>query len=333
MQPRIFQSIIALVLLALVVVIARFVHQQVTLNSPATMTEVPSTANLTPSLLSPQLEMGVVELNVASMSAQKEFYQDLVGLEVISESDTELLLGFSDRAVMRLLYRPDLKAAPPGSAGLYHTAIVFEARSTLAQALDRILTQAPARYSGTADHLVSEAFYFTDPENNGVELYFDKNPDMWQWRDGKVVMDSLYIDPYEYIRQYAPISSSPAKKTGHVHLKVGNIAQAQTFYQEILGFSLTSTMPTALFASDGFYHHHIGMNTWESLAAQPRNESLGLRSFEIFLPSSDQLEKLQQRLDSSALGYELTNAGLSVNDPWNNLLIFSVKPDVFPKSS
>jgi catechol 2,3-dioxygenase len=179
-----------------------------------------------PSLLTEKLEMGVVELHVKDMTRMRRFYEELVGLMLISETDDAVTLGANPNLIIRLVSAPTLSNPPAGSAGLYHTATVFESRSTLAETLERILKVQPGLYQGSADHLVSEAFYFADPEGNGVELYFDKDPSTWQWKDGNVVMDSLYIDVNSYIKQHAVTSASP--------------------------------MPTALFVSDGQYHHHLG---------------------------------------------------------------------------
>lgn len=279
--------------------------------------------------LSSQLQMGAVKLFVNNLETETFFYHSLIGLEILYESHSEVLLGYHNREVIQLLYSPDLSPSPPGSAGLYHLAIVFESRSVLAEAVKNILLQDPARYSGTADHLVSEAFYFSDPEGNGVELYFDKDETTWQWQDGKIVMASIYIDPEDYIRKHQDQTESRTKKIGHVHLRVGDIEKAYTFYINLLGFAETLKMPTALFISNGRYHHHLGMNTWESLGAERKDVSLGLNSFQVYLPATSDLERLKNRLTDAMTQITTKNSVLEVKDPWGNKIEFVVNGSVF----
>src|SRR5690606_28037910 len=143
-------------------------------------------------------------------------------------------------------------------------------------------------FTGSADHLVSLAFYFDDPEGNGVELYWDRPREEWRWQDGSVAMDTLPLDPNGFIAEHrvapgdlaatgavaatgaAAAPGSAAASIGHVHLKVGNIDVARAFYVDTLGFEVTvGSWPGALFASAGGYHHHLGMNAWQSRGAGP----------------------------------------------------------------
>ena len=85
------------------------------------------------------------------------------------------------RVALILTKKSDYEVSNPQGAGLYHIAYVHDTRSTLASRLARIAQYAPHSFGGSADHNVSEAFYFTDPEGNGVELYYDRDPSTWQW--------------------------------------------------------------------------------------------------------------------------------------------------------
>ena len=276
------------------------------------------------SVLTSHLEMQETELFVRDVARQREFYEKHVGLAVLDERSDEVTLGYSQRPVVRLVQDASLATPSASSAGLYHTAIVFESRSTLAQALERVLRSAPNTYQGSADHLVSEAFYFVDLEGNGLELYFDKPASSWRWQDGEVAMDSIFIDVNQYIQQHAAISASPVSKMGHVHLKVGSIAEAKKFYVDVLGFRVTSERPTALFVSDRQYHHHLGMNVWESNGASPRIPSLGLKSVAMSVASEGDVARLKQRLDEADISYTEQDGEVVVLDPWKNELRFSV---------
>ncbi len=277
------------------------------------------------SKLTSHLEMGVVELLVNDLNKQRHFYQDLVGLTVLDEASGSAVLGYESRPIVKLREDKNRPFPATHSAGLYHSATVFETRSALAQALLKILTDSPQLYSGSADHLVSEAFYFNDPEGNGVELYFDKDPSTWIWNNGQIEMDSVYIDVKEYILTHGQTSATQAKKMGHVHLKVGSIAEAKRFYVEVLGFRVTAEMPTALFISDGQYHHHLGMNVWESNGAGQRQSTLGLSSFVMMLDKKSDLEKLEARLNKFGVDFKKNSDKTIVFDPWLNQLIFEVK--------
>lgn len=252
------------------------------------------------------MQFGKVSLNVNNLEQMQEFYADVLGLE--------------DNSVVELIHRPDLSQALPNDAGLYHLAIVHETQAGLAQTLDSVLAKTPHLFHGSADHLVSEAFYLNDPEGNGIEIYFDRPRDTWQWNDGQVVMATLPLDPRQYIYDHLTDIQQPDKRIGHVHLKVGDIAQAKEFYVDTLGFDITFALPTALFVSRDGYHHHIGLNTWHSLGAGVRGETVGLVQVEMSLPQQA-FDSLQQSLNTSNIEIVEENNTLSFSDPWGNRFV------------
>ncbi len=270
------------------------------------------------------LRMGTLTLLVRDLSQQVAFYRDLVGLEVVANEPGRVTLGYEQHPVLHLIESATLPFAGQNSAGLYHTAILFKSRQALAHALRRILSARPELYGGSADHLVSEAFYFSDPEGNGVELYFDKDPATWQWQDGTVIMASLPLSIQRYCERFGDTPESTATTLGHVHLKVGNIAEAKLFYVDVLGLHITSEMPTALFLSDGTYHHHLGMNVWESLGAGVREAAVGLESFEMYVANRAELTALAERLTTATVLFTSGTDILTVRDPWGSLLHFRV---------
>lgn len=193
----------------------------------------------------------------------------------------------------------------------------------MAQAILNIATKAPWAYEGSADHSVSEAFYFHDPENNGLELYFDHPRASWEWTDGRIKMDTVYLDPRNYVEQNIHGAKNPGKELGHVHLRVGDVPAARQFYVHQLGFDITADLGSALFVSVGGYHHHLAMNTWYSQGASRRDPSLGLAEVRLILPSDGSLDRLANRLAASKLSYDIKPDGLQVADPWNNRLVFN----------
>ncbi len=275
--------------------------------------------------------MGAVTLLVGDVDAMTRFYRDVVTLNVQDASGDTVTLGRAGRPLLILRHEPSLRHAPSGSAGLYHTAIVFESQEALAAALYSIARQAPGSFTGSADHLVSQAFYFTDPEGNGLELYWDRDRSEWSWTHGQVEMSTLYLDPNRFLADHltpeaaAGSTGDSTAQVGHVHLSVGDVETARDFYVDALGFDTTAALGnTALFVSAGGYHHHMAMNVWESRGAPPRMPALGLGLVNLSLPATDDLGELEERLRHH--GFQVRDDGqtLSFNDPWNNQLRASV---------
>src|SRR6185295_3147477 len=99
----------------------------------------------------------------------------------------------------------------------------------------------------------------------------------------------------------------PAATTvGHVHLQVSDLAPAERFYAETLGFEvMVRRYPGALFLSAGGYHHHLGLNTWSSLGGPPRDQAArGLRDLEIALPDAAARERVAARLTAAGHAVE-----------------------------
>jgi catechol 2,3-dioxygenase len=278
--------------------------------------------------LSTGLAMGGVTLSVSNLENMAEFYSDVVGLGVMRKTDTEMLLGSNSVAILNLVLRADLQFPQDHSVGLYHAAILFETQAALAKSIGNIFKKAPHTFSGSGDHLVSQAFYFTDPEGNGMELYFDRPRSEWIWKNGQVQMATLYIDPVDFLQKHLDLTNTNNNaRVGHVHLKVGSIDEAKKFYVDVLGFDITAVLPqsdpSALFVSAGGYHHHLGMNTWESLGAGVREETLGLGRFEIVLGDKIELENVVKRLKTNNIDVKEMGDTCAVLDPWANVIVLS----------
>lgn len=281
--------------------------------------------DMTDSTLSSSLLLDPSQLYVGDLKAMSHFYHNQVGLDVLESSPNRILLGHDQTGVIELVEKPKLQHEPPRSAGLFHNAILFSSQGALSRTVGNIITASPHLYSGTGDHLVSEAFYFNDPEGNGVELYYDRPKSEWKWIDGQIVMDTLYIDPISYVEQYSSRVIDDSKKLGHVHLRIGDIEQARLFYVALLGFDVTADIGSALFISIAGYHHHIGLNTWLSQGAGKRTPSLGLSEVTITLSSNHDVNLLAIRLDAAHYPFLHRNGKVLVSDPWNNSLIFTAR--------
>jgi catechol 2,3-dioxygenase len=277
-----------------------------------------------PDLLAPSTEMGAVTLRVADLDRMIAYYRDGVRLELIAQEGGRAILGRGATPIVILEHAPELTHATPGSAGLFHTAILFETKADLAAALYSVATRFPNTFTGSADHLVSIAFYMTDPEGNGVELYWDRDRTEWSWTHGSIEMDSLYVDPNAFLRENVTEAAVDAAlrrpgKVGHVHLSVGDVDTARSFYVDRLGFSTTTTMQgQALFVSAGGYHHHMAMNVWNSRGAGRRAPALGLGLVRIEVPTADDLGSLTERMRHHGVATRDDGRTVGFEDPWAN---------------
>lgn len=116
-------------------------------------------------------------------------------------------------------------------------------------------------------------------------------------------------------------------RLGHIHLQVGDIGQAAAFYHDVLGFDIVASLPSALFVSAGGYHHHIGMNTWQSRGASAAPPGVaGLRYFTIDLADSGVLTDVLARLDAAGVGSIQEAGGSRILDPWRNAIQLRLWP-------
>ncbi|MPV36763.1 VOC family protein [Georgenia subflava] len=272
-------------------------------------------ARIPASVIDADTRMGGVELAVADVDAMRSFYTSSLGLEVLSESDGAVALGADGQEIIRLV-AADGPSTSPADAGLYHAAILYPDGPALARALVGMFSTAGHLYGGSADHAVSEAFYFSDPEGNGLELYIDTPRQDWVWDDGQVQMGSAPLDPNAFISEHLYGTTSGEVTTGHVHLKVGDLDAARDFYVDLLGFAVTAESDGALFMAAGGYHHHLAVNTWTSAGAGERPATLGLGSFTVMVPAQADIQDAAARLDAAGYEYMTVDGGLVLDDPW-----------------
>lgn len=270
----------------------------------------------------PDTRLGPVQLTVADLPRSLRFYGEVLGLMTLHNENGTAQLGSGDGTVL-LVLTEDLEATPPPerSTGLYHFAVLLPSRSSLASFLRHV---AERRYPlhGASDHQVSEAIYLPDPEGNGIEVYSDRPRSEWSHRNGMIGMTT---EPLDFEGLMAELEEPdhpweglpPGSSIGHVHLQVSNLEDAELFYHRLLGFDVTQRYgPSALFLSAGGYHHHIGVNTWRSAgAAPPPAGSAGLHHFTIRVPSSQELERLAERIEKARVPAEEREGALFMRDP------------------
>lgn len=274
--------------------------------------------------------MDAVTLVVGDLEEMSSYYERALALEPLEERagrrEVRRVLGRGDVPMVRLIAQPDLPPVDPRQAGLFHSAFLFDDQASLAATVFRAANDPRSRFVGSSDHLVSEAFYFTDPEGNGIELYRDRPRETWKIVGGETVMDTLYLDPNAYLREHlveadAGRAEEQAGRVGHIHLQVGDIASARRYYVDALGFDVTSSrIPSAVFVSAGGYHHHMAMNVWNSRGAGPRAASLGLGDVAITVPGRADLDALAARLAERRVRFEDDGRAVRVRDPWGTQL-------------
>ncbi|MGN8246144.1 VOC family protein [Cellulomonas soli] len=284
--------------------------------------------------------MDAVTLLVGDLDLQLRYYRDVLALDVIETLADRfheeahpgvVVLGRKGVPLVILRHTPGLPPVQRRQAGLFHTAILFDDQAGLAATLASVAAKAPQTYIGSADHLVSLAFYLTDPEGNGVELYWDRSRELWQRTpEGGVVMDSLRLDPHAFLGEH--LTEQAAQKpadgqavVGHVHLQVGDVPSGKAFYVDALGFDVTAEWHGALFVSAGGYHHHLAMNTWNSAGAGPRASSLGLGEVRIVVPTHDDLGALADRVGFAGVPVAHDGTTLRFEDPWKNVVRVSAE--------
>ena len=292
------------------------------------------TPTISDRVLSADLAMDAVTLRVGDLAQMSGYYENALALTPIEErsrgAEVHRVLGRGTVPMVRLVHTPGLPDVDPRAAGLFHTAFLFDDAASLAATVHRTARDPRSRFVGSSDHLVSEAFYFTDPEGNGIELYTDRPRESWGHVNGQISMDTLYLDPNAYLSTHldeAVLSSVERQsgRVGHVHLQVGDVSTARAFYVDALGFEVTASLhPSALFASAGGYHHHIAMNTWNSRGAGPRAATLGLADVAVTLPGRKDLDALAARLRDRGLDFADTGRSIAIDDPWGTRVTLSL---------
>jgi catechol 2,3-dioxygenase len=234
-----------------------------------------------------------VELRARDLGVAERFYREAIGLERVQ--DEPLTLGAGGRALV-IVRQAEAAVPPPArSTGLFHMALRFPDRAALARAIRR-LGEHRVPLSGASDHGVSEALYLADPDSNGIELYRDRPKDQWPMDpDGGVGMFTAPLDLRDLVGAGERNGAAPpGTDMGHVHLKVSDLERSVDFYREQLGLNVRARYGReAAFLAVGDYHHHVGLNTWQSLGAGPPPQGApGLERFTVALPGRQEPEEL-----------------------------------------
>jgi catechol 2,3-dioxygenase len=287
-------------------------------------------SELTP--IDPALRISSVALAVSDVPRSADFYERVLGLPLLASDQNGARLGGADseRPLLELVGIADPTLAPPGRTGLFHVAWLHPSRAELAATVQRVL-RAGWTIGGASDHGVSEALYLSDPDGLGIEIYADRPRAQWERPAGGhgVNMITLPLDVEDLLAQSPEReigAMEPDVSVGHVHLKVSDVPRAASFYRDALGFEEQARLPSAAFLSAGGYHHHLGLNSWQSEGQGPASEtSPGLRRVEFELGDEAALAALERRLSDRDNGPGATrerDGQLSLLDPDGQLIGF-----------
>jgi catechol 2,3-dioxygenase len=254
------------------------------------------------------------------------FYVEDLGLKAVrTDGDyTPLRTSEGKQPIIVLHHEAKASSRPPNATGLYHYALLVPNRQSLAAAY-LTLGGKGIIFEGYADHQVSEAIYLTDPEGNGIEIYSDRPRSEWKFDESGVDMTTEPLDLDSLIKELPANGREESKPiaegtcVGHIHLKVSDLQTSVAFYRDALGFELMRYSDTAAFLAAGHYHHHIGVNTWESHGGPAAQENWkGLEYFTSAIPE-ERLNELSSKLNAP---HDSIGRRMPLSDPDNINLIF-----------
>ena len=163
------------------------------------------------------VRIGHVHLKVADIERALNFYSGVLGFEVTQRYGSQAVFlsagGYHHHIALNTWESRGGSPPPPGATGLYHLAILYPTRAQLAAGLRRVL-DAGITLDGASDHGVSEALYLRDPDDNGVELYWDRPTELWpRAADGSLAMYTRPLDLHALLAEASRVSvtGSPAE--------------------------------------------------------------------------------------------------------------------------
>lgn len=255
-------------------------------------------------------------LNVKDLARQTAFYSQIIGLEILSQMEKEVILGAGNKPLVHLI-ETNREEAVKSSYGLYHMAILLPSRENLADVFKHI-AELDYPFVGAADHGYSEALYLEDLEGNGIELYRDKPVAEWDIReDGRIVGVTEELSAqeiYEMGRKVEPFVIAEETRMGHIHLSVKDSQLASAFYQEVLELADKFTIPSASWIASGDYHHHLAVNEWGGKNLAKREEDMSGLAYYVL--------EVEDKGDLIAIAERANNRGAEVKWLSSNALTF-----------
>jgi catechol 2,3-dioxygenase len=155
--------------------------------------------------LHPQTRIGHIHLKVADLQRSLGFYHGILGFDITQRMGPDAAFlsagGYHHHIGLNTWHSRRGQPPPPNATGLYHAAILYPTRATLADALRRLMAAGIA-LDAAADHGVSEALYLRDPDGNGLELYWDRPESQWpRTESGELAMYTRPLDLQDLLRE------------------------------------------------------------------------------------------------------------------------------------
>lgn len=283
--------------------------------------------NSAPEPISSAAAMGPVTLTVTELARSLVYYQHNIGLTVLARQERTATLGAGNTPLLHL-EEEAVTPVEPRAAGLFHFALLLPSRVELARTLQHLIA-TETRIDGASDHHVSEALYLSDPDGHGIEIYRDRPRTAWLDEQGRFKLTTERLDVDGLLGELSGETQpwrglDPAAAVGHVHLRVTDVEAAHRFYMHVVGFDHMADYPSARFLSAGGYHHHLGINMWQSARqGQAPEHAAQLRRYTITVPTPEDVAAVRARAEQAGVGAQPDDDGIVLRDPSGN--VFCVK--------
>lgn len=268
-----------------------------------------------------ETHLGRVRLQVADLERSVDWYRNVLGLNLLSRdgADASLAADGHSSPLIELHQKRGVRPMPRrGLLGLYHYALLLPDRASLGRFISHLAELG--LHAGMSDHFVSEAVYIDDPDGLGIEIYADRPRAGWRHQDRQLTMATNPLDVRSVVADAKgkPWTGMPrGSVVGHVHLFVGDIDQAASFYHAVLGFDkVVWNYPGALFMSAGGYHHHLGTNIWAAQSPPASDDDARLLEWEIVVPSAADVDAVRSSVEVAKVAVTREQNGFIVRDPW-----------------
>jgi catechol 2,3-dioxygenase len=268
--------------------------------------------------------IGRVRLAISDLKRSVNFYREVIGLAVLDAPTAETRVARlgahgGGRVLLELEEIPGVQGIGRRTRlGLYHTAFLLPSREAFSSFVRNLVRRGT--YFGSADHLVSEALYLTDPDGLQVEVYADRPREQWSYEGREIVMatEPLRFDELPAVDENSWKGAPAGTSVGHVHMYVGDLEAAAKFYHAALGLDITTRRyPGALFTSAGGYHHHMGLNVWAASSPPASQRDARLLFWELVLPNEAEVERVKASLAKAGYLAVTTATGTpAFSDPW-----------------
>ena len=263
-------------------------------------------------------ELGHIALNVRNLDLQSQYYQQVLGLSVLHQDETQIDLGVGNIVLVRLIQTEELLDVG-GSYGLYHLAILLPSREALAQIFKHFVDNS-VPLIGASDHDYSEAIYLEDTEGNGIEIYRDRPVSEWNIKeDGRIIGTTEAMDAEGLYRLATSLEGSykmpEGSRMGHVHLSVRKSGISSEFYQNVLQVQDKFSARSASWLASGNYHHHLAVNEWGGQGLTTRTEGMrGLAYYTVIFEDEQLYRDTIERAKRFAKNVEIGEQEASFTD-------------------